>query len=78
MVLKFADGSEYTIDLVRLLLRTRNYAKINGFKRLRRLGDVPCEVFMQNPCVLQLKLINPDNMPWVVGLGQSSNDEEDG
>ena len=31
---------------------------------------------MQNPCVLQLKLIDLDNMPWV-GPGESS-DEEDG
>lgn len=70
MVLKFADGSEYSVDLVKLLLRAKNYAKINGFKRLRRLGDVPCELCMQNPCVLQLKLISPDNMPWVGAGGE--------
>ena len=74
MVVQFADGSEHAIDLVKMLLGAKNHAKTNGFKRFAPLGGAPCEAFMHNACV---QLIDPENVLWV-GLGESSDDEEDG
>ena len=66
MVFKSEDGSENTIDLVKMmLLGAKNHAKTNGFKRFGRLGATPCETLMKNPSLLKLRMINPDNTSWV-------------
>ena len=61
MVFQSEDGSENTIDLVKMLLGAKNNAKTNGFKRFGRLGATPCETLMKNPSLLTLRMINPDN-----------------
>ena len=72
MVLQFTDGSKHHIDLAEMLLGAKDDAKTNGFKRFGQFGVNPCETLMQNPCLLQLKTIDLDNMSI-----ESSDDEEE-
>ena len=77
IVIRFTDNTEHTIDLDKMLLRAKNLAKTNGFKRFGQFGDMfPNETFMQNPCVMGLKMMDPDNMSGM-GSAKSSDEEED-
>ena len=70
IVIQLTDGQKHTIDLVDMLFRAKADAKTRRYKRFEQFGGLPCQTLMQNPCLHQLKMINPEDLSTMGGPGQ--------